>query len=151
MHFNWTLKPCISENLSPPSPIIRTSGDFPKGRKWNNRKFFRKIFLRQFSLPQEIFRKEENGITGNISKCSWYYVTLSFIHCVKSIQIQNYFWSVFSCIQSENRKIRIRNNSVFGHFTQWSSLFSMITFLLTHAKFKFMNTGYDDGVEMCDM
>ena len=36
--------------------------------------------------------------------------------CVKSVQIRSYFWSVFSCIQSEYRKIRIRNNSVFGHF-----------------------------------
>ena len=31
-------------------------------------------------------------------------------HCVKSVQI-------FSCIQSEYRKIRTRNNSVFGHFS----------------------------------
>ena len=40
-------------------------------------------------------------------------------HCVKSVQIQSFFWSVFSCIQSEYRKIRIRKNSIFGHFTQW--------------------------------
>ena len=31
-------------------------------------------------------------------------------HSVKSGQIRSYFWSVFSCI-------RIRNNSVFGHFS----------------------------------
>ena len=49
-------------------------------------------------------------------------------HCVKSVQIRSYFWSVFSCIrteygdllnlriQSEYRKIRTRNNSVFGRF-----------------------------------
>ena len=36
---------------------------------------------------------------------------------MKSVQIQSYFWSVFSCIQSEYRKIRTRNNSVFGHFS----------------------------------
>ena len=49
---------------------------------------------------------------------------------MKSIQIRSYFWSVFSCIrieygdlrgnlriQSEYRKIRTRNNSVFGHFS----------------------------------
>ena len=47
--------------------------------------------------------------------------------CVKSVQIWNYFWSAFSCvwteygdlllrIQSEYRKIRSKNNSVFGHF-----------------------------------
>ena len=32
-------------------------------------------------------------------------------HCLKSFQIRSYFWS-------EYRKIRTRNNSVFGHFTQ---------------------------------
>ena len=52
------------------------------------------------------------------------------IHCVKSVQIRSYFWSVFSCIrlnteiysvnlriQSEYRQIRIRNNSVSGYFS----------------------------------
>ena len=39
------------------------------------------------------------------------------VHCVKIVQIRSYFWSVFSCIQSEYRKIRTRNNSVFGHFS----------------------------------
>ena len=37
-------------------------------------------------------------------------------HYVKSVQIRIYFWSLFSCIQSEYRKIRTRNNSVFRHF-----------------------------------
>ena len=49
---------------------------------------------------------------------------LNRYHCVKSVQIQSFFWSVFSCIwweygdllQSEYRKIRTRKNSVFGHF-----------------------------------
>ena len=47
-------------------------------------------------------------------------------HCVKSVQIRSYFWLVFSCIRieyvdllrSEYRKIRTRNNSVFGHFSR---------------------------------
>ena len=30
--------------------------------------------------------------------------------------MRSYFWSVFSCIQSEYRNIRTRYNSVFGHF-----------------------------------
>ena len=38
--------------------------------------------------------------------------------CVKSVQIQSYFWSVFSCTWIEYRKIRTRNNSVFGHFSR---------------------------------
>ena len=37
---------------------------------------------------------------------------------VKSVQIRSYFWSVFSCIQSEYRKIRTRNNSVSGHISR---------------------------------
>ena len=32
------------------------------------------------------------------------------------MQIRSYFWSVFSCIQSEYRNIRTRNNSVFAQF-----------------------------------
>ena len=39
-------------------------------------------------------------------------------HRVKSVQIRIYFWSVFSCIRTENRKIQTRNNSVFGHFSR---------------------------------
>ena len=37
---------------------------------------------------------------------------------MKSAQIRSYFWSVFSCIRTEYRKIRTRNNSVFGHFSR---------------------------------
>ena len=39
-------------------------------------------------------------------------------HCVKSVQIRSFFWSVFSCIRTEYRKIRTRNNSVFRHFSR---------------------------------
>ena len=46
-------------------------------------------------------------------------------HCVKSVQIWSYFWSVFprirteyGRIQSECGKIRTRNNSVFGQFSR---------------------------------
>ena len=35
-------------------------------------------------------------------------------HCMKSVQIQSYFWS-------EYKKIRTRNNSVFGHFSRSES------------------------------
>ena len=34
---------------------------------------------------------------------------------MKSVQIRRFFWSVFSRIQTEYRKIRTRKNSVFGH------------------------------------
>ena len=39
-------------------------------------------------------------------------------HCVKIVQIRRYFWSIFSCIRTEYRKIQTRNNSVFGHFSR---------------------------------
>ena len=38
-------------------------------------------------------------------------------HCVKSVQIQSFFWSVFFCIRTEYRKIWTRKNSAFGHFS----------------------------------
>ena len=48
-------------------------------------------------------------------------------HCVKSVQIRSFFWSLFSCIrteyedllriQSKYRKIRTRKNSARGHFS----------------------------------
>ena len=37
--------------------------------------------------------------------------------CVKIVQMRCYFWSVFSCIRTEYRKIETRNNSVLGHFS----------------------------------
>ena len=39
-------------------------------------------------------------------------------HCLKSVQIRNFSWSVFSRIQSECGKSRTRKNSVFGHFSR---------------------------------
>ena len=46
-------------------------------------------------------------------------------HCVKNVQIRSYFWSVFSCIWTQYRKIRNRNNSLFGHFSR-SDVFSQV-------------------------
>ena len=57
------------------------------------------------------------------------YMTL---YCVKSVQIWSYFWSVFSCIQSEYRKIRTRNNSVFGHFSRSACLNSYKMFYVVN-------------------
>ena len=56
----------------------------------------------------------------------FYTLFLIFFHCVKSVQIRSYFWSAFPVfglyfvnlrIESEYRKIRTRNNFVFGHFS----------------------------------
>ena len=41
-------------------------------------------------------------------------------HCLKSVHIRIYFWSVFSCIGTEYGKIRTRNNSVYVHFSHIS-------------------------------
>ena len=42
---------------------------------------------------------------------------ISLQHWVKNVQMRGFFWSVFSCIWTEYRKIRTRKNSVFGHFS----------------------------------
>ena len=36
----------------------------------------------------------------------------------ESVQIESFFWSLFSCIRTKYRKIRTRKNSVFGHFSR---------------------------------
>ena len=43
-------------------------------------------------------------------------------HCVKSVQIRCFFWSVFPCIRTEHGKMQTRKNSVFGQFlgSEWS-------------------------------
>ena len=45
-------------------------------------------------------------------------------HYVESVEIRSYFWLIFSCTRSEYRKIRTRNNSVFGHFPRSSKFAS---------------------------
>ena len=37
---------------------------------------------------------------------------------MKSVQIQSFFWSVFSFTRTEYGKIRTKNNSVFGQSSQ---------------------------------
>ena len=45
-----------------------------------------------------------------------FFMKKKMLHCVKRVQIGSYFWFIFSCIQSEYRKIRTRNNCLFGDF-----------------------------------
>ena len=47
-----------------------------------------------------------------------YHKTVCDYHCIKSVQIRSIFWSAFSRIQPEHRKIRARKNSVFGLFSR---------------------------------
>ena len=53
----------------------------------------------------------------------------SKIPYVKSVQIWNYFWSLFSCIQCEYKKTRTGNNSVSEHFS--SSDYNLVLSTLT--------------------
>ena len=50
-------------------------------------------------------------------------------HCVKSVQIRSYFWSLFSCIWTEYRKIRTGNNSLFGHFSRSASFKTFVKYI----------------------
>ena len=90
-------------------------------------------------------------------------------HCLKSVQIQSFFWSVFSCIrteyslyfpyseyssyslysrsiqsissiQSEYRKIRTRKNSIFGHFSRIGKNLIRKSFLNISAILVYSNT-----------
>ena len=55
--------------------------------------------------------------------------------------MRSYFWSVFSCIRTEYRKIRTRNNSVFGHFSRtvcssgFIDAFVSVCFFILHRVF----------------
>ena len=62
-----------------------------------------------------IGNKFRNAIFLNLTQILIFQQNVLQEHCVKSVQIESYFWSVFSCIRSEYRKIRTKNNSVFGH------------------------------------
>ena len=56
-------------------------------------------------------------------------------HCMKSVQIQSYFWS-------EYKKIRTRNNSVFGHFSR-SESFMFQKFISKWQNDEFTNSNQD--------
>ena len=62
-------------------------------------------------------------------------------HCVKSVQMRRYFWSIFSCIRSEYRKIQTKETSIFGQFPRNGSImrFSCYNFMLPLATHLFGN------------
>ena len=90
---------------------------------WNNSNFsclLKKIHLLASRLYQNVAQQNLNIYQKNSRKKHTFYQFLFCYwtrHCVKSVQIRSYFWSVFSCIRTEYRKMRTRNNSVFGHFS----------------------------------
>ena len=67
------------------------------------------------------------------------------IHCVKSVQIVSFFWSVFSRIRTKNgdfrskspysvpiREVRTRKNSVFGRFSRSDHSWGNFSFFLSY-------------------
>ena len=81
--------------------------------------------LRHYALQLlSIFAKSSEDWYDSHHACLYFQQIYSF-HCVKSVQIQSFFCSVLSCIQSKYRKIRTRKNSVFRHFSR-SVLFNFL-------------------------
>ena len=91
---------------------------------WKNATFSIQVVKK---LPRNDY---ENGIKDN-DMLKYRLQREDYLHCVKSVQIQIFFWSAFSCIrteygdffvnlriQSEYRKIRTRKKSVCGHFSR---------------------------------
>ena len=58
---------------------------------------------------KKILIKQKRVYNSNYISCKWGNLSKT-IHCVKNVQIRSYFWfKIFY--------IRVRNNSVFGHFS----------------------------------
>ena len=71
-------------------------------------------------------------------------------HCVKSVQIRSFFWSIFSRIRTEYGEIRTRKNSVFGHFSR--SVNSCVIFwnyYITRS-FKYVLTHFVINIAFCN-
>ena len=66
------------------------------------------FICKEYNLPNRFLEKQ-----FGIIYCIFYRVNNCYLiqHCVKSVQIRSFFWSVFSCI-------RTRKNSIFGHFSR---------------------------------
>ena len=51
------------------------------------------------------------------------------MHCLKSVQIRSYFWSVFSCIQTEYGEVLSPNAGKYGReITLYLDTFHIVTF-----------------------
>ena len=114
----------------PPSPgLLRVKFDM---LTYTN--YFLKLTLESTSTKPPSRIKSPLNIfhLSNIFLC----MIFGALHCVKSVQIQSFFWSVFSCIWTEYRKIRTRKNSVFGHFSGSARLNNTIIFMWILSNFK---------------
>ena len=75
-------------------------------------------------------RNEENighTVLGKRATTSLSLTLRIAIHCVKSVQIRGFLWSLFSFVRTESRKIRTRKNFVFEHFSR-----SVLSVLIYH-------------------
>ena len=73
---------------------------------------------------------QEDAFLGNPRDLKAFHRSLglsidSVYHCVKSVQIQSFFWFVFSCIPTEYGEIR---SKVFGHFSRSEFVFKSCFF-----------------------
>ena len=62
---------------------------------------FGSVFKRKTKIPEDDFQISQVVILANIH-C---FLSLEKIHCVKSVQIRSFFWSVFSRIRAEYGEI----------------------------------------------
>ena len=91
--------------------------------------YFLKFFFTGIRLPSDIIRRTKTPNTSLVNSFSvWilyfcqhtYRPHQSRKHCVKSVQIRSYFSSIFSCIRTEYRKIRVRKLlHIWRLFTYW--------------------------------
>ena len=90
----------------------------------------------QFHQLTKIFWKSgqtgQKRIQNSVKYLKWINFNKNFYlacltHCVKSVQIRSFFWSVFSCIRTEYedspysvgiQENTDQKNSVFGHFSR---------------------------------
>ena len=94
------------------------------------------------TLFEEVTKKNQSSLTIAHTNTRVLYIHL---HSVKSVQIRSFFWSVFSCIQSEYRNIPTRKNSVFGHFSrsvEFNNFFFQVFFKKFFSSFYFVTSGY---------
>ena len=91
---------------------------------FNWRKALIKVKLSNFDFTEKVVGENKNSSAEFENS---FFSTRHFLeNCVKSVQIQSYFWSVFSCIRTEYRKIWSKNKSVFGHFSRSAIFLGLI-------------------------
>ena len=76
--------------------------------------YFQEIFGVFFLLP---WSKNTKFFDSLAIWLIGFWIRLWVFHCVKTVQIWSFFWSVFSLIRIEYRRMKTRKNDVFGHFS----------------------------------